>query len=244
MVCGDVNSRRPLISIIIPTYNEEYRIPRLLNRLRILINDLGPSRFEIIVVDGGSEDRTLEVVDSFRNRLPIKAIEIGRRGKGLALKEGIAASRGELLLFLDADDSIHPLSIKEILRKAYEGDVVIGSRYSLGSKVIRHGPFIHGIFSRVFHLLLRFMFGIRLKDVQCGLKVIRSSIAKNLIRDSKSMYFAFDAELLILAKRKGLKIVSIPVTWAYQPGSKVRITHRIRMIIDLFGIFLLQKVFS
>lgn len=227
-----------MISIIIPAYNEQLRIVYALDSLISCINDLGRN-VEIIVVDDGSEDDTVEVVNGYVDSLNIRVVKIEKnQGKGFAVRKGVTEAQGEIILFTDADGSTDISDMREMIRRIEIGyDLVIGSRDEIGSKIINRQSFGRVFLGKGFNLLVRLFLGLyRFKDTQCGFKGFKREAAKEVFNKTEIDRFAFDVEVLSIALVNGLKVSIMPVTWDNKKESKVHLGGVLSMGVDLVKI--------
>lgn len=234
-----VSSHAQSLSIIIPAYNEEKRLPRYLNQiLRYFEGSKGT--VEIIVVDDGSSDGTSDVVQTLalQNRR-LKLITFGQnRGKGAAVRSGILAAKSDLRLFADADGSTPIEEIERLLRGLESGfDIIIGSRAmdskdcTVEAKV--HRKILGGFFNRLVQALA--VGGI--SDTQCGFKLFTRKAALSIFPELTIPGFGFDVELLFIARQKGLTILEIPVNWRESGETRVKILRdSLRMFCDIFAV--------
>lgn len=228
--------KHPFLSIIIPAYNEETRLPTSLEKLYAFLNSQ-PYSFEVVVVENGSQDRTLQVCQEFAGRLEnLRIIHLDKSGKGLAVKQGMLASTGQYRFIADADLSVPVEEINLFLPPACESDIAIASREAPGS--IRYNePIFRHFTGRVFNFLIQLLVLPDLHDTQCGFKCFRGDVAEDIFRYQTLEGWAFDVEVLKVARMHGWKIKEIPVQWYYFPGSKVSIIRdSIRMLIELLTI--------
>jgi glycosyltransferase involved in cell wall biosynthesis len=226
------------ISVVIPAYNEEERIENSVNRIReFLINKDGVSDFEIIVIDDGSKDRTREVVYKLmesESRIRINN-KRGNKGKGYSVREGILMSRYGLVLFSDADLATPIEELNVFLNEINYFDIVIASRNLKESRVER--SFFRDLVGKGFALSGRVLLGLKYRDTQCGFKLFKRDVALRLFSLQKMDGFAFDAEILYLAKKFGYSVKEVGVTWRDQKGSKVNIAKdSFKMLRDLVKI--------
>jgi len=228
-----------MLSIIVPAYNEENRIAPTLARI-VEYMTARDEPYELIVVDDGSRDRTPAIVAEFAANNPTaRLLALTRNaGKGAAVRAGVLASRGDQVLFSDADLST-PIDELAQLRTALGAgaDLAIGSRAAAGAT--RTQPLLRRLQSSAFHLITR-AFGFRvvtaIADTQCGFKLFRGSVARVLFRELSLAGFAFDVELLELAHRR-FRIDEVPVVWTHVDGSKVRPgIDAIKMLGDLLRV--------
>jgi dolichyl-phosphate beta-glucosyltransferase len=225
------------LSIIIPAHNEEKRLPPSLEKVFAYLEGRDYAA-EVLVVENGSEDRTFEVMQALTERYPaLRVLRVDRRGKGLAVQRGMLEARGEFLFQCDADLSM-PIEEGELLLppRLVDFDVAIGSRGLKESRVERSPR--RALFSWVFNLLTRPLLP-RIHDSQCGFKCFRAEVADDLFRSQTVAGLSFDVEILAHARRRGLRIVEVPITWRLDPVSKTRpLRDGAAMVLDLFRIFL------
>lgn len=223
----------PQLSVIIPAYNEAERLgPHLGSVVDYLKNNYPNS--ELIVVDDGSSDQTASVVRKYKVQLISYS---PNRGKGYAIRTGVAQSHGAMVLFMDADLSTPLSEIPKIIKALKGNDIVIGSRGG-GDNVKKSAPIFRRIASFVFDQIKFALVGLQeFKDTQCGFKIFRGDVARRLFAKGQIDRFMFDAEILYLAQKEGLKIAELPVTWADVPGSHVRFWEGlVNMFRDLWRI--------
>jgi dolichyl-phosphate beta-glucosyltransferase len=213
--------KTPFLSIIIPAFNEEERLPVTLGEISAFAESRNFDA-EVIVVDNASTDRTAKIVEDFASRYPfIKRLYVTVRGKGAAVKEGMLAGQGEYLLMSDADLAVPIEKAMEFLpprRGNY--DIAIGSREVAGA-VRFNEPLYRHLMGRVFNLIVRMLVLPDIRDTQCGFKCFRRDVARDLFPASKIEGWSFDVEVLCLAREKGYRIVEVPVDWYYGERSKV-----------------------
>ncbi len=214
------------ISIIIPVYNEAGRIEVTLERL---VTYLWPRwSFEIIVIDDGSIDASAMVIDRCAARHPeIRRItHPANRGKGAAVQQGVLEAAGRVVAFSDADFSTPIEELEPMLARLQEGiDVVIGSRALPGSRLEVRQRWTREMMGRMFNLLVRKLFGLPFRDTQCGFKVFQREAARDIFSRVTVSGFAFDVEVLLLARRLDYRVCEVPVRWAHMPDSKVRLVR-------------------
>jgi len=232
-------SPAPVLSVIIPAYNEQRRLPQHLGPALDYLRKHFPS-FELMVVDDGSTDRTAEAVNAaFAGEPRARLIAYQpNRGKGCAIRTGVLASRGEAVVFLDADFSTPIEEIPRALELLRDADVVVGSRDLLGAEVRPSQPLFRRFASGVFDVVKKLMVGLwDIRDTQCGFKAYHGPLARQLFALGQVDRFMFDVEILYLAERAGLHIREMPVRWADAPGSKVRFWEGlVNMFRDLWRI--------
>ncbi|HYA64806.1 MAG TPA: dolichyl-phosphate beta-glucosyltransferase [Candidatus Sulfotelmatobacter sp.] len=231
-------SALPELSIIIPSFNEEQRLPATLEKIAAYIQNRRPNT-EVIVVDDGSTDRTAAVAESWQDRIPqLRVVSNGRnRGKGFSVRHGSLEARGDIILFTDADLSSPIEEGEKLLAALGSHDVAIGSRAVDRSLIeVRQSPFreFSGIiFNRIVRAILRLPF----VDTQCGFKAFRRERCRIIFEQQTIERFGFDPELLYLARHHGLSTVEVPVRWAHSPATKVSMLRdSVQMFLDVFVI--------
>lgn len=223
----------PRLSVVIPAFNEADRIA---GSLRAITDYLARQDYssEVVVVDDGSRDATPRIVAELaRERPAIRLLSIAHAGKGGAVRAGMLAARGELLYMCDTDLSTPIEEIERFLAACRDCDVAIGSREATGSIRIDE-PWRRHALGRVFNRIVKVLVLPRIEDSQCGFKLFRAAPARELFARQTLDGFGFDVELLFLARRLGLDVREVPVTWRYQPGSKVKpLRDALRMLRDV-----------
>jgi glycosyltransferase involved in cell wall biosynthesis len=234
-----MNSPAPELTIVIPAYNEERRLPEALRRIREFLKTRAIPA-EVIVVDDGSSDGTPDVVAVARNVLPgIRIVSNGRNyGKGYSVRHGLLEARGRMVLFTDADLSAPIEEADKLLAALANADVAIGSRGVDRSLIEVHQSRMRELAGIVFNLLVRVVTGLRFVDTQCGFKAFVREPSRIIFEQQRIKRFGFDPEILFLAKRHGLRTVEIPVRWAHDPQTKV---HVYRDSLYMFGELLLIR---
>lgn len=213
------------ISIIVPAYNEQARLPETLRRIEDYFRQTQWDFHEIIVVDDGSADATVEAAAKFASANPnIRVLRNpGNRGKGFSVRHGMLEARGEWRLFSDADLST-PIDELDKLWCAVANsqyEIAIGSRALDRSLIGVHQPGFRETMGRFFNLVMRVATGLAISDTQCGFKLFRADVAQEVFSRQKLERFGFDAEVLYIARRRGYRIAEIPVRWNHVEGSKV-----------------------
>jgi dolichyl-phosphate beta-glucosyltransferase len=228
------------ISIIIPAYNEEKRLPATLDRILAYL-DAGKWTFsEIIVVNDGSADGTAAVATRFaqsHSNANVKVLENpGNRGKGYSVRHGMLEAQGEWALFSDADLSAPIEELEKLWEVAGKSDatVIIGSRALDRGLIGVHQSTFREYGGRVFNLILRLVTGLPFWDTQCGFKLFAGKAAREIFRRQRAEGFGFDAEILFIARHLGNQIREVPVRWNHVEGTKMRLfSDTLRMMLDL-----------
>lgn len=224
------------ISVVFPAYNETGRLEAPIRSAAKWLR-AQRRRFELIVSDDGSTDGTAALVERLRHDVPELRLVPSpvNRGKGHAVRLGVRAAEGALILVADADGAT-PITECAALEAALAGrvGVAIGSRAHHGHVERR---WYRHVIGRAFHALVR-LFGVRgVRDTQCGFKLFSALVAHDLFARARMDGFSFDVEILLLAQRRGYLIVEVPVEWIHQPGSKINLlTDSARMAFDLLRI--------
>ena len=220
----------PTLSIVIPAYNEEERLGASLDRiLEYLARRSGD--YEILVVDDGSADQTAAVASGYPGS-PITVLRLERnRGKGAALRAGVLASRGDWVLLCDADLST-PIEDLELLESRNgEAELVLGSRAVPEAAITRRQPLYRELMGKTFNGILRLLGLVEQHDTQCGFKLIRGDVARELFGALSIERFAFDVELVCSARDRGYRVIEQGVRWQDSPNSRV---HPIRDSLNMF----------
>jgi glycosyltransferase involved in cell wall biosynthesis len=226
----------PLLSIVIPAHNEERRLPQTLEQV-VHFAASQPYEIEILVVENGSTDRTLEAGTEYASRHPwVHVLHEDLPGKGRAVQKGMLAAAGAYRFFADADFSMPPAEITRFLPPSVDVPIAIASREAPGA--VRYDePFYRHITGRVFNTLIRMLVLPALNDTQCGFKMFRAEVAEDLFRRQTLMGWSFDVELLYIASRRGHPILEIPIPWYFNPESKINVFRDSwRMFLDLLTI--------
>ena len=213
------------LSIIIPAYNEENRIGNSLRKIFRYLKEQDHD-FEIIVIDDGSNDKTLNLLTEYSQEFPNLIVlknEINY-GKGYSVKRGILKSRGDIVLYADADLSTPIEEMEKLLNWLDKGyQISIGSRDLPGSKIKKHQAWYREFMGRAFNKIIRIILDLDFRDTQCGFKCFKRSAALEVFNSMKLDGFSFDVEILFIAKKRGFKVKEVPVTWYDSPESKVKI---------------------
>jgi dolichyl-phosphate beta-glucosyltransferase len=228
---------RPLLSIIFPALNEEIRLPAALEQTTAFLNSQSYTS-EIIVVDSGSSDHTLEIANRFASQhANLKVVHENQRGKGRAVRAGMLVASGEYRMFCDVDLSMPIGEVNRFIPPALSGvDVSIASREAPGA--VRYGePAYRHFIGRGFNFLVRLFALPGLADSQCGFKCFRGSVADELFPLMTITGWTFDVEVLFIARRRGYRIAEVPIPWYYNAHGKIRVVRdSVQMFLDLWAI--------
>lgn len=224
------------LSIIIPAFNEEARLPGTLQEIFAYVRAKGLES-EILVVDDGSTDGTAAAAKSLCAEFSGLRVlsNATNRGKGYSVRRGMREARGRLVLFTDADLSA-PIEEAGKLFPALEShDIAIGSRALDRSLIFAHQSRFRELAGQFFNLLVRLILRLPFVDTQCGFKLFRREPCRIIFEQQRIERFGFDPELLYLARRHGLRAAEIPVRWAHSPATKVHMLRdSTRMFLDIF----------
>jgi dolichyl-phosphate beta-glucosyltransferase len=232
-------SDQPFLSVVVPAYNEERRLPDTLEQILAYL-DRQAYRFELIVADDGSADRTAVLVEALAARRPnaddgnsgLRLLRLDHRGKGFAVRAGALSAHGEYVLLCDADLATPIEEWEKLYERFAQGyEVVIGSREGLGARRLGE-PWYRHIMGRIFNMIIRIVALRGIQDTQCGFKALRQAVAADLFRrvriygdDAPTVHgpavTAYDVELLFLARGRGYRIAEVPVIWRYGTETKV-----------------------
>ncbi|MCS7315400.1 MAG: glycosyltransferase family 2 protein [Bryobacterales bacterium] len=231
----------PFLSVVIPAYNEEARLPATLRTILGYLERTVPGQFEILVVDDGSSDRTAALTERVAcERTEVRLLRNpGNRGKGYSVRHGMLEARGDWVLFTDADLSA-PIEELEKLRAAVEREqaaIAIGSRALDRSLIGVHQPWWREWAGRVFNGIMRLVVGLPFLDTQCGFKLFRRDAVEAIFPRQRIERFGFDVEILYLARKLGFKTVEVPVRWNHAEGTRVSMLRdSVDMFLDLLRV--------
>ncbi len=228
----------PFLSIVIPAHNEARRLPGTLQKVLGFLAQQ-PYHAEVVIVENGSTDATLALARDFEAAHPgvVRVFHETRRGKGLAVRRGMLEARGDYRFLADADLS---MPIEELPRflppQLSDFDVAIASRELPASRRVGEPAYRH-IVGRAFNLMVQALALPGFRDTQCGFKCFRGEVAEDLFRRQTLEGMSFDVEILFIARRRGYRIVEVPITWHFDPDSRVRLVHdSLGMAVDLLTI--------
>ena len=231
---------RPLVSIVIPAWNEELRLPTTLNALAEFVASPEGQRIspEVILVDNASTDATNAIASDFAASHPyMRVIREERRGKGAAVQTGMLAGSGQYLFICDADLAMPMTELPKFLPPRLDGfGVAIGSREVVGARRYNEPAYRH-IMGRVFSWITQLLVLRGFQDTQCGYKCFEYSAAQDIFRTQTMSGWAFDVEILHIARRRGYRIVEVPIQWYYQANSRVSpISDALKMIREVWHV--------
>ncbi len=225
------------ISIIIPAYNEQIRLPDTLRRVTDYLESTAWSFYEILVVDDGSRDGTFAVAEEFaKAHCHVRVLRNpGNRGKGFSVRRGMIEASGEWRLFTDADLSTPIEELQKLWCAIARGnyDIAIGSRALDRSLIGVRQPGYREAFGRLFNNVMRLTTGLRISDTQCGFKLFRGAAAEEVFAGQLLERFGFDAEVLYIASRRGYRIAEAPVRWNHVEGSKVSLMTGLHAFVEV-----------
>lgn len=231
-----MNDKKIFLSVIVPVYNEEKRI----GNLKKIINFFKNKNYstEILVVNDGSIDKTLNVLENLNKKNSFKIISYKiNKGKGYAIKQGIFNARGQFILFTDIDLSTPLKEFDGFYKYINEFDIIIASRKHLASKLIEHQPKLRKFLSSAFLCTTKFILSLEFSDLTCGFKCFSRRSARLIFNKLTIDGWGFDSELLYIARKKGLQIKEVPVSWKNDPRTKVKFPQDIiKTFIDIIKI--------
>lgn len=229
----------PHYSIIIPAYNEAARLGKTLDRVLAYVSDQNWDA-EVIVVNDGSRDETPDLVRRYSlDHASVRLIENpGNHGKGYSVRNGMLNAKGEILLFSDADLSSPIEEAPKLFAALATGaDIAIGSRWLRPETQTHRQSLLRQFYGRLYNLVLRVVLGLNFKDTQCGFKAFTGKAARRVFPAQKIERWGFDPELLYLARKRGLKVVEVPVAWAHAEGTRISpLRDGLRMFLEVLTI--------
>ena len=228
---------QPLLSILIPAYNEERRLPDTLDQVLQFLGEQAYT-YEVLVIENGSGDRTLAIAQEYAGRFAcLRAMHIDGRGKGLAIRQGMLAASGRYRFICDADLSMPIQEVNRFIPPLMpRADVVIASREGKDARRIDEPPHRH-ITGRLFNWVVQLIALPGIADTQCGFKCFRDEVAEAVFPLQTIEGWSFDVEVLFIARKLGYQIRELPITWYYGGESKVSILKDLRQVLgDLWTI--------
>ena len=240
--------KRLRLTLVIPVYKEHWRLDTSIKRVTAFMAAESDIAVDAIFVDDGSPDASAAAIQSFFSDRKTPGLRLMRypvnRGKGYAVKTGVLEAEGNLILMSDADLST-PLEDWRKLKAAIDdgADIACGSRAVPGAHVGKPPPLHRRVLSRLFNVLVRIAGVYDFRDTQCGFKLFKAAAAKEVFGRLRTRRFAFDVELIALARDLGYRVDEVPVSWDYSGHSTVRVlSSGGRMLFDLFHLAL-RRVF-
>jgi len=211
---------QPLLSIIIPAYNEESRLPDSMEKI-LAWRQTAPYGVEVLVVENGSADRTTEVAEAFARQHPRVRVIHSEKGKGAAVRAGVDAGQGEYLFICDSDLSMPIAEVEKFLPPQLDGyDVAIGSREAPGAHRFNEPGYRH-LMGRIFNLIVRTLAAPGFHDTQAGFKMFKRDTAREIFAYQTITGWTFDVEAIYIALKRGKKVVEVPINWYFDEDSRV-----------------------
>jgi glycosyltransferase involved in cell wall biosynthesis len=237
---GALATASPGLSLIIPAWNEEARLPRTLARYLPPLERWGRP-FEVVVVTDGADDRTAEVARAAGSP-HVRVLQFPQRlGKGGAIMRGVSAARFDHVGYLDADGPISPEDLFAMVAELSNADCVLASRRVAGSRILNQEPWMRRVVGKVWSALVRSLLLLPVHDTQCGAKVFRRSAVQLALRSVSVQNWAFDVSLLYHLQSEGATIREHPVTWSHDPDSRLAMAKVVPvMFISLVGVRLMN----
>ncbi len=229
--------QRPFLSIVIPAHNEEHRLPPSLAKIEAFLKTQ-PYSAEIVIVENGSTDNTVAMLQAYAQTHPdVRVLSVSTRGKGLAVKQGMLAARGQWRFICDADLSMPIDEVVNFLPDAVPGaDMVIGSREGKGARRIDE-PFYRHMMGRVLNWIVKLTILRGYEDTQCGFKLVRGDVADDLFGVQRMNGIGFDVELLFIAQKRGYTVRQVPITWYFDPDSRMRLLRdTLHILVEIWQI--------
>lgn len=226
-----------MLSIIIPAHNEERRLPPTLTKIHQFLTANNYDA-EVLVVENGSSDNTVAVTQAFAETHPyVRLIQVSTRGKGLAVKAGMMAAQGDYHFMCDADLSMPIDELANFLPPETDGyEVVIGSREAPGARRIDEPEYRH-IMGRVLNFIVKATAFRGFEDTQCGFKLFTRQASEDLFAVQRMNGIGFDVELIFLALKRGYRIKELPITWYFDPDSRMRLVEdTLHILIEIWEI--------
>ncbi len=225
------------LSIVIPAFNEESRLPDAIDKTLAYLGRQAYSA-EIIVADDGSADGTAKAVERYTAQaIPVRILRLPHRGKGHAVKRGMLAAKGRYRFQCDADLAMPIEQVEKFLPPAVgEVDIAVGSREAPGAKRYNE-PWHRHLMGRIFNTIIRMLAVPKVQDTQCGFKCFRGEAAERLFSLQRLDGFAFDVEILFIARKMGLRTADVAIDWHHSRDSRIRaVQDTLKMLMDLLRI--------
>lgn len=223
---------KPCLSIIMPAYNEERRLPASLARLERYLATLD-REVEVIVVENGSADGTAALVEEYRMRLPwLRLLRVATPGKGWAVRTGMLAAKGDHLMFCDVDFSMPVEEIGKFTGLLDAGAPIVIASREMATSERHHEPARRHVMGRVFNRLVQLLVVSGIDDTQCGFKAFQRPVGRDLYNMQRTRGWGFDVEILYLARRRGYRVQQLAIDWYYDADSRVR---GMRDSLDMLG---------
>ncbi|MCL4247778.1 MAG: glycosyltransferase family 2 protein [Anaerolineae bacterium] len=223
--------------MVIPAHNEEKRLPIAFEKIDAFLQTQ-PYIAEVIVVENGSQDRTAEVAEAYSRTHPfVRMLRVETRGKGLAVKAGMLAARGDYRFICDVDLSMPIEEITRFLPPYSDGfDISIATREGKGARRVGEPEYRHAI-GRINNWIIKLTAVRDFEDTQCGFKMFSRAVAEDLFEVQRMSGIGFDIELLYVAKRRGYKIREVPITWYFDPDSRMRLFEdSFKLLLEIWEI--------
>jgi dolichyl-phosphate beta-glucosyltransferase len=228
-----------LYSVIIPVYNEESAIIQTIRRVESYFH-ARKAEYEVVLVNDGSTDTTVAKINSeIAGKANVRILgSAHNEGKGAAVRKGILNSRGDYLVFMDADMSTPIEELDNILDSSAAGEIIIGIRDEAAQDKKIDRPVIRKFVSRLYNFFVNFLFALKVKDIGCGFKYFPAAIAKEIFAEQKIKGWVFDVELLLKARKRGIPVREVPVSWSNHLVTRVNIiSDSVYCAFDLLKIF-------
>ncbi len=224
------------LSIIVPAYNEEKRLPGSLEAIDRFLQQQSYT-YEVLIVENGSTDGTTDVAERFAEEHPYVRVLHSRKGKGAAVKVGVLSARGEHLFICDADLSMPIEEVNKFLPPVLDGyDIAIASREVPGARRYNE-PFYRHLEGRVFNWIVRILAVPGIQDTQCGFKCFKRDVALEIFPYQTMDGWSFDVEVLYIARRRGCRLVEVPINWYYKANSRINpIKDALDMLVEVIKI--------
>ncbi len=227
------------LSVIVPAYNEEKRLPKTLEEIDKYLSGQSYD-YEIVVINDGSKDKTAEAVKNSISKIKnLKIIDNKENhGKGYVVRQGMLEAKGDYRVFTDADNSTSIDQVEKMWPSFKEGyDLVIGSRDIKGAVIAVPQPWYRQMLGEVFNLVVQTIAGLfGIWDTQCGFKGLTKKAAEDIFPRCKIDRWAFDVEILVIAKKLRYKIKEVPIVWVNDPDSKVKLKGMVKMLLEVLQI--------